>query len=145
VVECPDRVPSSSPSYATVSTQRTEFPVAAAAAITNPTTKPTDVNSISTQVCEDSNAKFFKLILNANASSSTTSWTLYDNSGNIVERSGSILDTDTEYVKRICVTPNSYRFEVSGIGEGCYEGYLRGNLIFESCDDGVHDFTLELV
>jgi hypothetical protein len=127
VVECPDRVSSSLPSGIA-----SEFPV----------TAPTADFSTSSHVCEGSNAKFFKLSINAGASSNT-SWTLYDSSDSIVQ-SGSILDSGTEYVKRICVTPNSYSFEVSGIGEGCYEGYLRGKLTFEACGDGVHDFTVEL-
>ena len=133
VVTCPDRVPLSTSPSSHVPTQ-------------SPTTKLTVNNSSSSQtICEDDNAKLFKLILTTDAASSNISWTLYANSdNNTLIQSSSSSDT-TEYVKRICVTPKSYKFEVSNIGEGCYEGYLRGNLIFESCEDGVHDFTLEPV
>ena len=123
---------------------RTDFPVAAAT-MSSQTTKPTADRSSASIECEDSNAKIFKLMLNTDASANT-SWTLCNNSDNIFQSSSS-LDSDADYVERIFVSPNNdngYRFEVHNIGEGCYKGYVRGTLMFESCGDGVHDFTLNL-
>ena len=96
--------------------------------------------------CDDSTSKIFKLTLKTDTYSNT-SWTLYEDSWNIYQ-SNSNLDKDSEYTERICVIPNySYRLDVSDIGYGCYKGHLRGELIFDSCNDGegvgTHYFSVE--
>jgi len=48
----------------------------------------------------------------------------------------------TSYVKRLCVLPGKYKFVIVNSEEACYDGYLRGSLMFEECGDGEYDFEV---
>jgi hypothetical protein len=139
--------------------QLTTFPTSAQASAA-PTSKPTSAvvatpvtGNTSNSWCDDNNAKIFKLNLRTAGSLSTsisnTSWILYDESENVIESSSNILyETGKEYTKRMCITPNSYKFVMKDI-DGCYQGYMKGDIIFDACSGGgggeelTHYFSLE--
>jgi hypothetical protein len=50
------------------------------------------------------------------------------------------LSAGENYIKKLCVLPGAYKFVVKESNGACYEGFFRGNSIFENCGDGEHDF-----
>jgi PBP1b-binding outer membrane lipoprotein LpoB len=50
------------------------------------------------------------------------------------------LSAGENYIKKLCVLPGSYKFVVKESNGACYEGFFRGNSIFENCGNGEHDF-----
>jgi hypothetical protein len=51
-----------------------------------------------------------------------------------------LLTVGTMYVKKLCILPGKYKFVIKESEEACYNGFLRGGLIFEECGDGEYDF-----
>jgi hypothetical protein len=158
----PTKQPTSEPSVAPTKqptsepVQLTVFPTLAQTSAA-PTIKPTSAvvatatGNTSNSWCDDNNAKIFKLILRTAGSISTsisnTSWILYDDeSENVIESSSNILyETGKEYTKRMCISSKSYKFVMKDI-DGCYQGYMKGDIIFDACSGGgelTHFFSLE--
>ena len=50
------------------------------------------------------------------------------------------LSSGENYIKKLCVLPGAYKFVVKESNGACYEGFFRGNSIFENCGNGEHDF-----
>jgi hypothetical protein len=46
----------------------------------------------------------------------------------------------TNYIKKLCVLPGSYKFVVKKSNGACYKGFFRGNRIFKNCGNGEHEF-----
>jgi len=50
------------------------------------------------------------------------------------------LEVGTNYRNKLCVLPGKYKFVIKQSEEACYDGFLRGNMIFDECGDGEYDF-----
>jgi hypothetical protein len=77
---------------------------------------------------------------------STTSLALLkldDNSGEydlVYAYNDDPLSIGTNYIKKLCVLPGKYKFEVKESEDACYNGMFRGSVIFEECGDGDYAF-----
>jgi len=103
------------------------------------------VTTPSPHICADttSGGKIFKISITP--TTSTTSLELFrqdDNSGEyiLVTSYDPLLTVGTNYINKLCVFPGKYKFVVEDSVDACYNGFFRGNVVFENCGDGEYTF-----